>query len=163
MSDSLVSTLLTVIVTLITFFASQRITVWLNKRKVIDDSNLSQADLVQKYQKIAKDQSDENEKLENKYEAKEEEMENKLKTKEEEKRLILNKYEELREELKIMDERHESELSELKASFIKEREENLKWKDWARRLVLQLQSYRIEPTPFDPEEILNRAKEPSGK
>jgi hypothetical protein len=49
-------------------------------------------------------------------------------------------------------ERLKTEVKEIKSSFEQERIENAKWRDWARRLVLQLQSWNITPTPFDLEQ-----------
>jgi uncharacterized membrane protein YheB (UPF0754 family) len=152
MSESIISLVLSAIVTIITFVVAQGITIWLNKRKVVDDSNLSRVDLAKRYQDMASVQADENAGLEVE-----------LKEKEKEKRDLIKKYEELWAELKTMEERHTEEINQLKDSFVAEKEENLKWKSWARRLVLQLQAYNIEPTPFDPEDIISKAKEPLNK
>ena len=43
-------------------------------------------------------------------------------------------------------------LQELRQSFETEIERGKKFEDWARRLVLELQAWNIEPVPFDVEE-----------
>jgi hypothetical protein len=42
--------------------------------------------------------------------------------------------------------------NEFKTKFDLAQKENEQWKDWARRLALQLESWRIVPVPFDIEE-----------
>jgi hypothetical protein len=156
MSESLLNIILTAAITLITLFASQRITIWLNKRKIVDESDLSRADLAKKYLDLANMQSDENTKLELQLQAKD----ILIQSKESEKSDIMSKYEELREEMKIMDTKHDAEISEVKDSFAKEiaelKEENARWRSWAQRLVLQIQSYGQTPVDFDPDNYLKK-------
>jgi hypothetical protein len=159
MSESLLNIILTAAITLITLFASQRITIWLNKRKIVDESDLSRADLAKKYLDLANMQSDENTKLELQLQAKD----ILIQSKENEKSDIMSKYEELREEMKIMDTKHDTEINEVKDSFAKEiaelKEENRQWRSWALRLVMQVKSYNLTPVPFDPDDILKEVKE----
>jgi hypothetical protein len=105
MSESIISLVLSAIVTIITFVVAQGITIWLNKRKVVDDSNLSRVDLAKRYQDMASVQADENAGLEVE-----------LKEKEKEKRDLIKKYEELWAELKTMEERHTEKGTILKSN-----------------------------------------------
>jgi septal ring factor EnvC (AmiA/AmiB activator) len=144
MSESIISLVLSAIVTIITFVVAQGITIWLNKRKVVDDSNLSRVDLAKRYQDMASVQADENAGLEVE-----------LKEKEKEKRDLIKKYEELWAELKTMEERHDSEIQSLRDSFASERLENLAWRNWAQRLSMQVYSLGFTPVPLD----IEKAKE----
>jgi len=148
MSDAVLIALSTAFASVVSIIISQLVAGWISKRKteaetgkINSDRDLSKGDLVQKYQKIATDQADENI-----------ELSDKLKTQEAEKIELLTSMKSLREEMLLLDSSHKIEIAELKASFEIERKENEKWRDWASRLVLQLESWKIIPVPFSPEE-----------
>jgi hypothetical protein len=140
--------LTTSLASIISIIISQLVAAWITKRKNIaeiekvqSDTSLSEGDLVLKYQKIAVDQADENI-----------ELSKKIKIQEGEKIELLTSLKALREEMITLDNSHKEEIIKLKESFEAERKENLMWKDWARRLVLQVQSWSLIPVPFSLEE-----------
>jgi hypothetical protein len=145
MSDALIIGLSTAFATIMAVVVPQLVAYWQNRRKVVDDSDLSRVDLAKKYQDIANQQADENS-----------ELEGELRTKEEEKKGWMSKYEEVMQELKTMESRHDQEIEELKRSFDTQisqmKEENIQWREWAERLVYQLRSWNLTPVPFSVED-----------
>jgi hypothetical protein len=152
MSDAVLVVLTTSVASIVSIVFSQLIAGWISRRKtevdigkVKSETNLSEGDLVLKYQKIAMDQADENTGLSNRN-----------KQQEAEKTELLTALQELRNDMQKMDQSHKEEIAKLNQSFETERQENLLWKFWAKRLVLQLRSYDILPVPFDLSEIKSK-------
>ena len=100
-------------------------------------SNLTDVEITEKYRKIISDTIDENRELT--------EEGNRLK----------QDIEKLRCEMLALNEARKNEQESLRKSFEYEIERGKKFEDWARRLVLELQAWEIEPVPFD----LDEAKE----
>ena len=125
---------------------------WVNKKKVpaeiIESSaraRLSNGELAEKYLGIATKQADENL-----------ELNSQLKVKEQEKTELKSELDKIKIDLLAIDNRYKREIEEVKADLngrmdeLQKENENLR--DWANRLVLQLKSFRITPTPYDIEE-----------
>ena len=148
MSDAVIIAISTGIASLVAVIIPQLILVWQNRHKIDDNSDLSKADLVVKYQSIANTQALANKDLE-----KEIDQKNILiHQKENEKQELNKKLDELYTEIKTIQDNQRIQIDEMKTSFETERVENEKIRNWAKRLVLQLQSYNITPTPFDVED-----------
>jgi lipopolysaccharide export LptBFGC system permease protein LptF len=148
MSDAVLIALSSVFATIFSIVVSQVLASWINKRKenveirkLKSDTNLTEGDLVLKYQKIAMDQADENVNLAAK-----------IKIQEAEKNELLISLQQLREDMLRLDQAHREEIARLKETFELERKENEKWKFWAKRLVAQLNSWDLSPVPFDLQE-----------
>jgi hypothetical protein len=43
-------------------------------------------------------------------------------------------------------------MEDLNIAFEEQKEENEKWRDYVKRLICQLKSWEIQPTPYDLEE-----------
>jgi flagellar motility protein MotE (MotC chaperone) len=148
MSEGLIIALLSVIGSAVVAYLTVQGTAWVNKRKVPAevekigaDTRLVNGELAGKYQQIASNTADENI-----------ELATQLKAKEAEKKQLNKVVDELRQEMLTMDQRHIEELNDLRKEFEDERLENLKFKDWAERLVYQIKSFGLTPVPFDIEE-----------
>jgi hypothetical protein len=148
MSEGLIVGILTVIASVIATFFTFKVAMWVNKQKVpfevkeIDaNTRLKNGELAGKYQQIASNTADENI-----------ELANRLKAKEAEKKQLNKVVDDLRQEMLTMDQRHIEELNDLRKEFEDERLENLKFRDWAERLVYQLKSWNLDPVPFDLQE-----------
>lgn len=148
MSDGLIIGILTILGSALATYLTYRVSMWINKRKVPveinqikADTNLSEGELIEKYQSIASKQADENLELikEN----------NTMKG---EKKDLMAALQKLHDEMMSLDEKHNSELKELNHKVDLQIKENEKLRDWVRRLILQLESWNIVPVPFDIEE-----------
>lgn len=147
MSQEIMS-ILTFIASVAGSYLTYRASVWISKRKVpaevrqLDaDTDLKSGDLVEKYRGIAERTADDNIDL-----AKQ------LRVKEDEKNQLTQSLKQLRSDVEEQNKIHNQEIEALRQSFEEERIENERWRNWARRLVLQIQSLGFIEVPFDVEE-----------
>ena len=156
MSNELMLGLATIIATAISTILTYLLTMWVNKRKIPAEveqiganTRLTNGDLVEKYQTIAGNQANENL-----------ELSKTLQVEKKEKQELAESLGKLRQDMDALDQRYKDELTIVKCDFDKKfdavSKENENLRDWARRLVLQLQSFGIQPTPFDLEEAKKR-------
>jgi len=148
MSDVVQVALITTLASLISIGATYLIGMWVNKRKVPAevsqikaDTDLKSGELVSKWRGIVDDVTDDNI-----------ELTKRIREGEEEKKQIMQALNQLRFDMEEKDKFHKEEIEELKRSFEEEKIKNLKWRDWAGRLVQQLNSWQIIPVPFDLDE-----------
>jgi hypothetical protein len=145
MSEGLIIALSTVVASIVSVAISQLVSSFVARKKLPSeieqirvDSDLTEGEIIEKYQKIARDQAVDNI-----------ELSKQLKFKEEEKKELSASLKTLYEQMILLDNNHKKEIEDLKLSFEKERLENVAWREWAKRLVFQLQSWSIVPVPFD--------------
>jgi len=148
MSEPMQIVIITTIASLISIGATYLIGMWVNKRKVPAevkqinaDTDLKSGELVSKWRGIVDEVTDDNI-----------ELTKRIREGEEEKKQIMQAMSQLRSDMEEQNKTHCQEIEALRKSFEEERIENLKWRDWASRLVQQLNSWRIVPVPFDLDE-----------
>ena len=136
---------------LISFYlGKKRLPSEINKIKA--DTNLSSGELAEKYQQIASKAADENLNWQNQIREKEEEKQSLMTTLRSLKDDMLSMDEKYKNQIACIDEKYKTQIFELQSQMNEERKESDKWRDWARRLSLQLRCWDIEPVPFDTEE-----------
>jgi hypothetical protein len=133
--------LATMIASIIATLASTLVAQWINKKKIpsevkqIDaNTDFKQSEIADKYREISSKTADENLELIN------------------ERNKLRSDLEDLRKTMLANDAANKKVLEELRQSFQAEIERGKRFEDWARRLVLELQAWCIEPVPFDIEE-----------
>jgi hypothetical protein len=138
MSDALIIGLSTVFASILSTIAIFFVSQWVNSRKLpveikqmSADTSLTKGDLAEKYQGIANRQADEN------IELTKQNME------------LKKQIEANRDEMMLIINENKKELEKIRKTLDEEIIRGRNFEDWARRLVLQLQSWRIEPVPFD--------------
>lgn len=146
------STILTIIVSgivsVILLVAGKFLEKWINKNKddatvglTSADTNLKTAELVKKYQEMVGDQADENS-----------ELTSRLKIEEGEKKALAMALKQMESRINDIEKEHREEIKRLEEKFDIERKENEAWRDWAKRLSMQIQSLGFVPVPFDVED-----------
>jgi antitoxin component of RelBE/YafQ-DinJ toxin-antitoxin module len=152
MSETLTIALIGIAGTIISTLITLLITNWINKRKLPaeigkleSEKRASDSNAAEKFQGMAIKQADENA-----------ELSEKLKIKEQEKKELKTELDKIRSDILIMDKTHKQEIEEVKKDLNIRLDEVIKenelLRDWASRLVMQLQSFKIVPTPYDIED-----------
>ena len=141
MSENTIIAIITVLGSGLATYLTYRVSMWINKRKIpaeirqMDAStDITSAQLIEKYQDITARTADDKIKLEQKMKEREE-------SHIAEKQNLIIEISGLRKDVQ-----------DLKDQFEIEKKQNDQWKDWARRLVLQAESWGLIPVPFDVEE-----------
>jgi hypothetical protein len=138
---TLIIGLTTAAATIVSVAIQQLLSYFLNRRKenaqtrqISAGTDLTTAEAVEKWQNIAFRAGDENDEM----------AKNMRREKEAyiaEKEGLLKEIDSLRQDVKNLNDK-----------FEQAEKENEQWKDWARRLVLQLESWNISPVPWDLDE-----------
>ena len=146
--DQILTIIISGVISIIILIVGKYLEKVINKNKdnatvglISADTDLRSGDIVKKYQDIARDQADENL-----------ELSSQLKLEKEEKKTLMLSLQQIKTDMESMKTEHREEIKRLETKFDEERIENEQWKDWAKRLSMQLTSWRIEPVPFDLEE-----------
>jgi hypothetical protein len=145
MSDGIMIAIITTLATIFTVGITQLVTYLIAKNKklpqnekITADASLSRGDLAEKYQKIANKQADENILLREENDKKEAENE-----------ALMGKIEELRQEMKVLDDKRTQEIDELRREFES-------WKNYAIRLNMQVMSWGLVPVPFSVKDAIEK-------